>query len=81
MWPAMKPSIFASGLFLIGVLFIGGSLDVWLRPSPARAGTDAMSKREALASALDDLAQAITASPKAIIGSQVGVRTEPGSSG
>jgi hypothetical protein len=39
MGPSMKPNILAAGLFLIGVLFIGGSLDVWLRPSTAKAQT------------------------------------------
>jgi len=38
MTPEMKPNIFASGLFLIGLLCIGGSLDVWYRQKHNVAG-------------------------------------------
>src|ERR1700704_3895388 len=37
MVPEMKPSILAAGFFLIGVCFIGGAIDVWLRPLAASA--------------------------------------------
>lgn len=37
--PTMRPNIIAAGLFLTGVLFIGGSLDVWLSQSGAVAQT------------------------------------------
>jgi hypothetical protein len=35
--PEMKPQIIASGLFLVGVLFIGASFDVWLKQRPTVA--------------------------------------------
>jgi hypothetical protein len=44
-------------------------------------GTDMTNKREAIASALDNLAQAVTASPSAVIGSQSIAVAKPGSSG
>ena len=42
MVPEMKPNVLAAGLLLIGLLFVGGALDVWLNQkpgAPVRAGS------------------------------------------
>jgi hypothetical protein len=90
MVPEMKIHILAGGMFLAGMLLVGGSFDIWLKQSTANAQGVAMpsagqtassSTRDKLANALDDLATAIEASPPTVIGSQTVVTAGPGSSG
>jgi hypothetical protein len=71
-------------LFVIGAVIGGCGLlaaGELLRPATAQSGNTAMTARDNLVAALNDLASAIAAAPPVVIGSRTIVTAGPGSSG